>query len=30
MYAGNIGFAQDWDPLIEVAKKQKECLSVIL
>lgn len=23
MYAGNIGFAQDWDPLIEVAKKTK-------
>lgn len=24
MYAGNIGFAQDWEPLIEVAKKTKE------
>ncbi|KAB1230553.1 glycosyltransferase family 4 protein [Chryseobacterium viscerum] len=23
MYAGNIGFAQDWEPLIEVAKKTK-------
>ncbi len=23
MYAGNIGFAQDWDPLIEVAKQTK-------
>jgi glycosyltransferase involved in cell wall biosynthesis len=23
MYAGNIGFGQDWDPLIEVAKKTK-------
>jgi colanic acid biosynthesis glycosyl transferase WcaI len=24
MYAGNIGFAQDWKPLIEVAKETKE------
>ncbi|MEC3877603.1 glycosyltransferase family 4 protein [Chryseobacterium salviniae] len=24
MYAGNIGFAQDWEPLIEVAKKTKD------
>ncbi|MBO9691804.1 glycosyltransferase family 4 protein [Chryseobacterium sp.] len=24
MYAGNIGFAQDWVPLIEIAKKTKE------
>lgn len=23
MYAGNIGFAQDWQPLIEIAKKTK-------
>lgn len=23
MYAGNIGFAQDWEPLIEVSKKTK-------
>jgi glycosyltransferase involved in cell wall biosynthesis len=25
MYAGNIGFAQDWDTLIEVALKLKNC-----
>ncbi|MFN1216406.1 glycosyltransferase family 4 protein [Chryseobacterium kwangjuense] len=24
MYAGNIGFAQDWEPLIEVAKRTRE------
>jgi glycosyltransferase involved in cell wall biosynthesis len=25
LYAGNIGFAQDWEPLVELALKTKEC-----